>query len=144
MSLWEAIMASLLPIIDDILPMILPSSVSVTKKTDIIPLIPPMVPNADGTSGSHRVRVYSRDAVVGKLDKICSSGMPFMFSLVFSLPEGSTVVISEKRSAGSVTKFLLNNPALRRTRRHHLRRTWQRCSSHSIIIQGRRRRPGTA
>ncbi|KAK3388618.1 RmlC-like cupin domain-containing protein [Sordaria brevicollis] len=66
-------MASLLPIIDDILPMILPTSVSITKKTDIIPLVPPMVPNADGTPGTHRVRVYSRDAVVGRLDKICST-----------------------------------------------------------------------
>lgn len=66
-------MASLLPIIDDILPMILPSSVSVTKKTDIIPPIHPIIPNADGNGGFHRVRVYSRDAVVGKLDKICSS-----------------------------------------------------------------------
>ncbi|EGO55159.1 hypothetical protein NEUTE1DRAFT_46688 [Neurospora tetrasperma FGSC 2508] len=68
-------MASLLPIIDDILPMILPSSVSVTRKSDIIPPIPPVIPTttADGEKGSHRVRVYSRDAVVNKLDKVCST-----------------------------------------------------------------------
>ncbi|KAK3347548.1 RmlC-like cupin domain-containing protein [Neurospora tetraspora] len=64
-------MASLLPIIDDILPMILPSSISVTRKTDIIPPIPPVIGTADGKS--HRVRVYSRDAVVNKLDKVCST-----------------------------------------------------------------------
>lgn len=67
-----AIMASLLPIIDDILPMILPSSVSITKSIDIIPPIPPVITTANG--GSHRVRVYSRDAVVNKLDKVCSTG----------------------------------------------------------------------
>ncbi|CCC13824.1 unnamed protein product [Sordaria macrospora k-hell] len=64
-------MASLLPIIDDILPMILPSSVSITKSIDIIPPIPPVITTANG--GSHRVRVYSRDAVVNKLDKVCST-----------------------------------------------------------------------
>lgn len=73
-GLFMTIMASILPIIDDILPMILPSSVSITKSIDIIPPIPPVVPNTDG-SGTHRVRVYSRDAVVNKVDKLCSSGM---------------------------------------------------------------------
>ncbi|KAK1830134.1 RmlC-like cupin domain-containing protein [Podospora conica] len=63
-------MASLIPIIQEILPMILPSSISVTKASDIFPPAPP--PAEGGTSDtSDGVRVLSRDAVVNKTDKMC-------------------------------------------------------------------------
>ncbi|KAK5662158.1 hypothetical protein OQA88_8063 [Cercophora sp. LCS_1] len=63
-------MASLLPIIQEILPMILPASISVTKSSDVLPRSDlPAEPNGS-TSG---VRVLSCDAVVGKTDKMCTT-----------------------------------------------------------------------
>lgn len=61
-------MASLLPIIQDILPMILPSSVHITKADEIGPL--PTIP----TGGKVEPRVVSRDAMVNKTDKLCATG----------------------------------------------------------------------
>jgi hypothetical protein len=62
-------MASLLPLIEDILPMILPASVAVTKATDILP--PAAQPGGDGETPG--VRVVSRNAVIDKTDKMCTS-----------------------------------------------------------------------
>jgi hypothetical protein len=63
-------MASLLPLIQDILPMILPGSVSVTKAADILP--PDTQPS--GVDGEETgVRVISRPAVVNKTDSMCTS-----------------------------------------------------------------------
>jgi hypothetical protein len=70
-------MASLLPLIQDILPMILPASVSVTKATDILP---PETQPSEGQGGAEGkaagVRVISKNAVVDKTDKMCTSGEP--------------------------------------------------------------------
>ncbi|KAK3346618.1 RmlC-like cupin domain-containing protein [Lasiosphaeria hispida] len=63
-------MASLLPIISEILPMILPSSISVTKSRDILP---PPPPEDNGIREPSGVRVLSRNAVVNKTDKMCAS-----------------------------------------------------------------------
>ncbi|KAL2186434.1 hypothetical protein L209DRAFT_710639 [Thermothelomyces heterothallicus CBS 203.75] len=63
-------MTSLLPLIQDILPMILPASVTVTKAADILPGETGSSETAAATPG---VRVISRNAVVGKTDKMCTS-----------------------------------------------------------------------
>ncbi|KAK3689550.1 hypothetical protein B0T22DRAFT_377745 [Podospora appendiculata] len=60
-------MASLMPLIQDLLPMILPSSISVTKACDILPPPTPTPPSPP------RIKVISRDAVVNKTDKMCAS-----------------------------------------------------------------------
>jgi hypothetical protein len=62
-------MASLLPLIEDILPMILPASVAVTKAADILP--PETQPGGDGDTPE--VRVISRHAMIDKTDKMCTS-----------------------------------------------------------------------
>ncbi|KAL2163319.1 hypothetical protein VTH06DRAFT_5376 [Thermothelomyces fergusii] len=64
-------MATMLPLIEDLLPMILPAPVVVTKAADILP-------SETGSRGSAApaapgVRVISRDAVVGMTDKMCTS-----------------------------------------------------------------------
>lgn len=64
-------MASLLPIIQDILPMILPASVAVTRAADILPP-EPQPSQAEGETP--QVRVISRHAVVDKTDNMCASG----------------------------------------------------------------------
>ncbi|KAK3939997.1 RmlC-like cupin domain-containing protein [Diplogelasinospora grovesii] len=73
-------MASLLPLIQDILPMIMPSSISVAKAADIVP--PTSSPASQNEqqqngeapgAGAGGVRVLSRNAVVGKTDKMCAS-----------------------------------------------------------------------
>ncbi|KAK3317782.1 hypothetical protein B0T19DRAFT_297647 [Cercophora scortea] len=85
-------MASLMPLIQDLLPMILPSSISVTKAGDILPPLPspstaPLLVEAEGEgaeaeeaearaaaeAGKPRIKVISRDAVVNKTDKMCAS-----------------------------------------------------------------------
>ncbi|KAL2138170.1 hypothetical protein VTI28DRAFT_7358 [Corynascus sepedonium] len=64
-------MASLLPLIQDILPMILPASVTVTKAAEILPS---KSEEARGTeTGASGVRVISRNAVVDETDKMCTS-----------------------------------------------------------------------
>ncbi|KAK4121960.1 RmlC-like cupin [Parathielavia appendiculata] len=63
-------MASLLPLIQDILPMILPASVFVRKAADILPP-EPQAREAEG--GSPVVRVVSGHAIVDKTDKMCAS-----------------------------------------------------------------------
>ncbi|KAL2151181.1 hypothetical protein VTH82DRAFT_6279 [Thermothelomyces myriococcoides] len=63
-------MASLLPLIQDILPMILPASVTVTKAADILP---GGAGSNDATAATSGVRVISRNAVVGKADNMCTS-----------------------------------------------------------------------
>ncbi|KAK4111719.1 hypothetical protein N656DRAFT_790329 [Canariomyces notabilis] len=63
-------MASLLPLIQDILPMIIPASITVTKAADILP--PVTEANGDGQERS-KVQVISRNAVVDKTDKMCAS-----------------------------------------------------------------------
>lgn len=62
-------MASLLPIIQDILPMILTGSVEVTKSSDIIPA----ETETTGIEETAGVRVISRNAMVDKTDKMCAS-----------------------------------------------------------------------
>ncbi|KAK1479176.1 cupin domain-containing protein, partial [Colletotrichum cuscutae] len=57
-------MASLIPLINDLIPMIVPSSVSVTKATTLRP------PNATLNPAS----ANEADAVVSKSDKLCASG----------------------------------------------------------------------
>ncbi|KAK3321843.1 RmlC-like cupin domain-containing protein [Apodospora peruviana] len=68
-------MASLLPLIQDILPMIMPSSISVTKAADILPPLPSPPPpsDANGTKETSRIRVLTGDAVINKTDKMCAS-----------------------------------------------------------------------
>ncbi|KAL2024888.1 hypothetical protein VTK56DRAFT_3587 [Thermocarpiscus australiensis] len=63
-------MASLIPLIQDILPMILPASVAVTKAADVLPH--DTQPDA-GDGKISGVRVISRDAIVNKTDKMCAS-----------------------------------------------------------------------
>jgi hypothetical protein len=65
-------MASLLPLIQDILPMILPASVTVTKAADILP--PETQPTEEAEGAKPDVRVISRHALVDKTDKMCASG----------------------------------------------------------------------
>lgn len=64
-------MASLLPLIHDILPMVLPASIAVTKAADVLP--PPTDPG-EQNGERPRVQVISRNAVVEKSDKMCASG----------------------------------------------------------------------
>ncbi|KAG7294019.1 hypothetical protein NEMBOFW57_004080 [Staphylotrichum longicolle] len=68
-------MASLLPLIQDILPMILPASVSVTRAADILPPEPETQQPTEEKEGkaAAEVRVISRNAVVDKTDKMCTS-----------------------------------------------------------------------
>ncbi|KAK4237540.1 hypothetical protein C8A03DRAFT_15930 [Achaetomium macrosporum] len=67
-------MASLLPLIQDILPMILPASVAVTKAADILPAqTQPTEPESEREGEASGVRVISRNAVVHKTDKMCAS-----------------------------------------------------------------------
>ncbi|KAK4102398.1 RmlC-like cupin [Parathielavia hyrcaniae] len=63
-------MASLLPLIQDILPMILPASVSLTKAADILP---PEPEPSEAEGASPAVRVISRHAIVDKTDRMCAS-----------------------------------------------------------------------
>lgn len=69
-------MASLLPIIQDILPMILPSTVHITKADEIQPLPDHPEEGTDAVQGIGAVepRVVSRDAIVNKTDKLCATG----------------------------------------------------------------------
>ncbi|KAH6623246.1 RmlC-like cupin domain-containing protein [Chaetomium tenue] len=62
-------MASLLPLIEDLLPMILPASVAITKAADILP--PATQSGEDGQTPE--IRVVSRHAVIDKTDKMCTS-----------------------------------------------------------------------
>jgi hypothetical protein len=72
-------MASLLPLIQDILPMILPSSIHITKASEVNP---PSAPaerartegSDDATVTAVGPRVIHKNAVVNKTDKICASG----------------------------------------------------------------------
>ncbi|KAL2255476.1 hypothetical protein VTK26DRAFT_3270 [Humicola hyalothermophila] len=64
-------MASLLPILQDILPMILPASVTVSKAADILPAHSQPT-NGNGEDGS-RVRIISRPAIVNQTDNLCAS-----------------------------------------------------------------------
>jgi hypothetical protein len=66
-------MASLLPLIQDILPMILPASVSVTKAADILPSDATQ-PSEEAEGAKPAVRVITRHAVVDKSEKMCASG----------------------------------------------------------------------
>ena len=72
-------MASFLPIIEDILPMILPASISVVKAVEIMPHLPPPDDAQGAASG---VRVISRNAVVDKSGKLCATGKRMDFSLL--------------------------------------------------------------
>ncbi|SPQ24557.1 538eb5a3-5efe-4798-b6d8-d87daff1f2e9 [Thermothielavioides terrestris] len=63
-------MASFLPFIQDILPMILPASIAVAKAADILPAEPQPGDVETQTSG---VRVISRNAIVDKTDNMCAS-----------------------------------------------------------------------
>ena len=76
-------MASLLPIIQEILPMILPTSISVTKASEILP---PTLSTAEGNPDDAwaGVRVLSRDAVVNKTDKMCVTGQCMFLAVVSS------------------------------------------------------------
>ncbi|KAK4159446.1 RmlC-like cupin domain-containing protein [Cladorrhinum sp. PSN259] len=68
-------MAALVPLIQEIMPMILSGSISVTKAADVLPP-PPPTPASDESGPpplEESVRVVSKNAVVGKSDKICAS-----------------------------------------------------------------------
>ncbi|KAK0611778.1 hypothetical protein B0T14DRAFT_391600, partial [Immersiella caudata] len=65
-------MAALLPIISEILPMILPASISVTKSADILPPSSPLLAAESGREPSS-VKVLSRNAVVNQTDKMCAT-----------------------------------------------------------------------
>lgn len=67
-------MAALFSLVQEILPMIMPSSISVTKASDILPLPLSAEADQDGADSQPRIRVLSRDAVVDKTDKMCASG----------------------------------------------------------------------
>ncbi|KAH6615813.1 hypothetical protein B0J18DRAFT_290555 [Chaetomium sp. MPI-SDFR-AT-0129] len=69
-------MASFLPLIQDILPMILPTSVAVTKAADILPPEPEtraIESENGGTTTTLGVKVISRHAVVNMTDSMCTS-----------------------------------------------------------------------
>ncbi|KAJ9137637.1 hypothetical protein NKR19_g8133 [Coniochaeta hoffmannii] len=68
-------MASLLPLIQDILPMILPSSVHIAKAEDILPPSSVPIEEADAQESVTTIepRVISRDAIVNKTDKMCAT-----------------------------------------------------------------------
>ncbi|KAB5578240.1 RmlC-like cupin domain-containing protein [Coniochaeta sp. 2T2.1] len=73
-------MASLIPLIQDILPMILPSSIHITKSEEILPPASNGAEDtdtADGVTAAPRgePRVISRDAIVDKTDKMCATVM---------------------------------------------------------------------
>ncbi|KAK0749717.1 RmlC-like cupin domain-containing protein [Schizothecium vesticola] len=100
-------MASLIPIIQEILPMILPSSISVTRASDIFPSPPPP---AEGSPRdmSGGVRVLSRDAVVNKTDKMC-------VTILIVKPSSSTTIRHNGEQdaiiyATSGTGILLSSP----------------------------------
>ncbi|KAK4149943.1 hypothetical protein C8A00DRAFT_18449 [Chaetomidium leptoderma] len=65
-------MASFLPFIQDILPMILPASVSVTKAADILPP-EPQPSDGEPEAETPGVRVISRHALVDKTDSMCAT-----------------------------------------------------------------------
>jgi hypothetical protein len=69
-------MASLLPLIQDILPMILPSSIHITKASEILPpsVLTSEATGTDAVEGHAEPRVVSRDAIVNKTDKMCATG----------------------------------------------------------------------
>jgi len=62
--------STLLPVLEDLLPLFLPSSVSVTRAHDVLPPFEYHIDRSDP-----RVQVFSRDAVVKQSDKICTSSM---------------------------------------------------------------------
>ncbi|KAK4141326.1 uncharacterized protein C8A04DRAFT_14169 [Dichotomopilus funicola] len=68
-------MASFLPLIQDILPMILPTSVAVTKAADILPPEPETraIESENGGTTTTGVKVISRHAVVNMTDSMCTS-----------------------------------------------------------------------
>ncbi|KAK4227322.1 RmlC-like cupin domain-containing protein [Podospora fimiseda] len=70
-------MAALVPLIQEILPMILPGSISVTKSAEVLPPPPPPPTSKESEAlpppPEASVRVVSRNAVVGKSDKLCAS-----------------------------------------------------------------------
>ncbi|KAK3305625.1 RmlC-like cupin domain-containing protein [Chaetomium strumarium] len=67
-------MASLLPLIQDILPMILPASVAVTKAADILPAqTQPAESESQREGEASGLRVICRNALVDKADKMCAS-----------------------------------------------------------------------
>ncbi len=66
-------MASLLPLIHDILPMIMPSSIHITKASDLLPTA--TLSNEEGDlEAASGVKIIKRDAIINKSDKICASG----------------------------------------------------------------------
>ncbi|KAB5584862.1 hypothetical protein GE09DRAFT_1209505 [Coniochaeta sp. 2T2.1] len=71
-------MASLIPLLQDILPMFLPSSIHITKAEEILPAASNGAEDtdtADGVTSAPRgePRVMSRDAIVNKTDKMCAT-----------------------------------------------------------------------
>ena len=80
-------MASLLPLLQDILPMLLPASVAVTKAADILPPEPQPVegdqPNGETDTPKDTVRVISRNAMLDKTDKMCTSSKHLHPALMF-------------------------------------------------------------
>ncbi len=107
-------MASLLPLIQDILPMLLPASVAVTKAADILP--PETQPvegegEGEGDGGKEapkdRVRVISKNAMVDKTDKMCTSStqlrphacFSFQDSFILTLPSHSVLILKPNSSS---------------------------------------------
>lgn len=69
-------MASLFPLIQDLLPMILPSSVHVAKGSDLLALPNPAATQAPEPTEEIGQGVVRKDAIVDKTDKMCASGEP--------------------------------------------------------------------
>ncbi len=84
-------MASLLPLLQDILPMLLPASVAVTKAADILPPEPQQPvegeqPNGETDTPKDTVRVISRNAMLDKTDKMCTSSKHLRPALLLPFP----------------------------------------------------------
>ncbi|KAK4197412.1 hypothetical protein QBC40DRAFT_105981 [Triangularia verruculosa] len=115
-------MASLIPIFQEVLPMLMPASISVTKSAEILPptdqttsgdqaddrtdvspktVIPAAAPTPAPTptpasaGGSRDVRVISRDAVVGRAESMCATVLvvkPQSATLIHHNGEQETIV----------------------------------------------------
>ncbi len=75
-------MASLLPLLHDLLPIFIPSSVQITRASDVKPAVSQGEPSLDraGSDGAQAAGapagVTSQDAIVNRNDKMCAAGEP--------------------------------------------------------------------
>jgi hypothetical protein len=107
-------MASLLPLIQDILPMILPASVAVTKAADILPAQTHPAESGPQQEGeASGVRVISRTAIVDKTDKMCGSGKQ-----AHSLPSARPPASSLRHTYSSSTVLIVKSKSSSSVRHH--------------------------